>query len=472
MEGNKRKLIRSLRLKLCIALTLIGILYTGISCYRAYNKTSLETCIYVDEELAQIAAVIINYDVKLPKSWEGPMFKRRIFTDFNGNLIIQEHHFDKSFLPIPSLNDLFDKHQEIMIAPLYAQPGETFYFPVEIEDGLYTVLIKDRRVRAYVATNKDGIRFVVARPFALLDALVNQAWLNSFFEFLILLAIYIPCILFFVNLMFKPVQKLAEQLDSRKENDLSPLVAQRLPSELDVFIESINGLFRKTDSALQNERRFIADAAHELRTPLTAISLQAQSLKEELLPPDEADKVHQLKLAISKQRTLTNNLLEYARCQCGHKLKFQSFSLKDIFIEVIDDIGFIADNKDIDLGLVGNCDIMLYSDRTNVKTIITNLVSNALKYTDNGGQCDLSCVKADGKISIFIDDTGPGLLQKDIELVFNAFYRVGGDSAKAEGTGLGLSIVKSACDEIGAKIELKNRPKRGLRAAVIFNSVN
>ena len=190
MEGNKRKLIRSLRLKLCIALTLIGILYTGISCYRAYNKTSLETCIYVDEELAQIAAVIINYDVKLPRSWEGPMFKRRIFTDFNGNLIIQEHHFDKSFLPIPSLNDLFDKHQEIMIAPLYSQPGETFYFPVGIEDGLYTVLIKDRRVRAYVATNKDGIRFVVARPFALLDALVNQAWLNSFFEFLILLAIY------------------------------------------------------------------------------------------------------------------------------------------------------------------------------------------------------------------------------------------------------------------------------------------
>ncbi len=468
MEGNKRKLIRSLRLKLSVALTIIGIIYTGFTCYRSYNKTKIEAEVFIDEELAQIAGVIVNYDVMLPKSWEGPALRRRLFRGMNGNFIMPHHRMQSSLLPMPSLNDLFDKHQEIMVAPIFAQPGETFYFPSMIEDGLYTVLIKDKRVRAYVSTNKAGIRFVVARPYELLDEVVNQALLHSLSEFLLLLIIYIPCTIYLVNLIFRPVKKLALELDSRRDNDLSPIRETKLPSELDIFIESINRLFSKTSSLMQNERRFIADAAHELRTPLTAISLQAQSIHEGDLPKEEAEKIIHLKQAIARQRTLTNNLLEYARSQCGHVLKLQNFSIKDVFVEVIDDIGFIADKKNIDLGLEGECDVVVYTDKGNVKTIVTNLVSNALKYTPEGGRCDLSCEVDDKKelVTIFVDDTGPGLLKKDLDLVFNAFYRVGGDSAKVEGTGLGLSIVKSACEEINGKIELKNREKCGLRASV------
>ena len=273
--------------------------------------------------------------------------------------------------------------------------------------------------------------------------------MSSLFEFLLLVAIYIPCVALFVNIMFLPVKRLAKELDMRRESDLTPVTGHTLPSELDVFIDSINRLFNKTAGALQNERRFIADAAHEMRTPLTAISLQAQALKEDILPQDEADKVHQLKLAISRQRKLTNDLLAYARSQCGRELHFTNFDVKSLFVEIIDDLGSLADDNDIDLGLVGNCALSLYSDRSS-------------------GQCDLSCVKQDHEITIFVEDTGSGLSQEDLTKVFNAFYRVGGDTAKIEGTGLGLSIVKSACDEIGAKIALENRKEGGLRAKVTF----
>ena len=467
MEGSKGKLIRSLKLKLCLVLTLIGVIYTAFSCYRSYNKTASEFNLFIDEELVQIAGVIINYDVILPKSWGGPLYNRRMFPDFRSHLFMH-HQMQPSILPVPSLNDLFDKHQEIIIAPVFAKPGETFYFPANIEDGLYSVLIQDKRVRAYVATNRLGIRFVVARPFELLDELVTQALKHSLSEFLLLIIIYVPCVFFLINIIFTPVKKIANDLDSRRENDLSPISKHRLPSELDVFIESINRLFDKTRSTMERERRFIADAAHELRTPLTAISLQAQSICEEDLPQKEREKFAQLKLAISKQRTLTSNLLEYARSQCGHALKFQNFSIREIFIEVIEEIGFIADDKDIDLGLEGDCDVMAYTDRSNVKTIVTNLVSNALKYTPKGGRCDLSCHRDEehSTVVICVDDTGPGLLKKDLAMVFDAFYRVGGDSAKIEGTGLGLSIVKSACEEISGRVELANRPEGGLRACV------
>ena len=99
MESRQRKLIRSLRFKLCIVLACIGILYTGFSCYRSYNKAMNEIGFYVDEELAQIAGVIINYDMMLPKSWEGPNFRRRLFRDFKGNLMLR-HELERSFLPI------------------------------------------------------------------------------------------------------------------------------------------------------------------------------------------------------------------------------------------------------------------------------------------------------------------------------------------------------------------------------------
>ena len=471
MESRQRKLIRSLRFKLCLVLACIGILYTGFSCYRAYHKTMESIGFYVDEELAQIASVVVNYDMILPKTWQAPSFKRRIFKAMNGHIMLSRG-FENPFLPIPSLNDLFDKHQEIIIAPIYSQPGETFYFPSGIEDGLYSVLINDRRVRAYVATNRANVRFVVARPFELMEALVNQAMLNSFYEFALLVLLYIPCMILFVHVMFIPVKRLAKELDARKESDLTPVTANKLPSELDVFIDSINRLFLKTSGALANERRFIADAAHEMRTPLTAISLQAQSLKEELLPDEEEDKVHQLKQAITRQRKLTNDLLAFARSQCGHELKLSTFYIKDLFVEVIDDLGSLADNKDIDLGLIGECTDTITTDRTTLKSIVSNLVSNALKYTQNEGQVDLTCYQEKEHLHIVVQDNGPGISEDDLKKVFNAFYRVGGDTAKIEGSGLGLSIVKSACDELDAKIELSNRKEGGLKALITLPKTN
>ncbi|MGN0902444.1 MAG: sensor histidine kinase [Succinivibrio sp.] len=467
MESRKRKFLRSLRFKLCLTLAVIGIVFTALSCYRSYNKAMTEIELYVDEELTQISNVIIDYNVILPKSWNGPEFKRRVLSDAHGHIVVSESRVRNTFMPAPSLKDLFIRHhQDIIVAPLHVQPGHTYYFPSGIEDGIYSVLINNRRVRALVGTNRAGIRFVVARSFELIEALVSQALKSSIIEFLLLIAIYIPAVILFVNFIFIPVNKLAHNLNQRRESDLTPVKGHHLPSELDIFIDSMNNMFARIDKSLQNERRFVADAAHEMRTPLTAISLQAQSLDENAIPKDEADKVRELKTAITRQRVLTNNLLEYARSQCGRQLVRRSFDMRSLFIEVIDELGSLADKKDIDLGLVSDCKFSLYSDRARVKSVVSNLVSNALKYTPDGGQCDLNC-ESDGKtLIITVEDTGPGIPKENLAKVFNAFYRVGGDTAKIEGTGLGLAIVKSTCDELNASVTLSNRLSGGLKAEV------
>ena len=472
MEGRKAKLIRSLRFRLCVILAIVGILCTASNSFRSYHRSVAGVNAFVDEELSSIASVIVNYDVILPKSWDpSGAFRRRhhSFDDLLNHMFGPRSGFlDRPFLPVPSLNDLYDKHQDIIIAPLYPKEGEVFYFEAGSQDGFYNVRTKDKMVRAFVATNRAGIRFVVARPSELIDLMIRRLMMISIVDFIVLTLIFLPCVIIAVHILFIPVRKLARELDERKGSDLTPIAAGALPSEMDVFTDSINTLFRRTSDAINRERRFIADAAHEMRTPLTAISLQAQSLDESKLPASEAEKVADLKTAIARQRTLTNDLLNYARLQCGaYKKNISEFYIKDLFIEILEDLGSVADDREIDLGLKDNCDgIIVKTDRNALKTVVSNLVSNALKYTKKGGICDISALKENDRVVIRVEDTGPGIKEDELDSVFNAFYRVGGDTSNIEGTGLGLSIVKSTCDAIDAQIVLSNRSEGGLRAQI------
>ncbi len=469
MESRKGRLIRSLRFRLCLFLSLIGVLFTAGTCYRFYSSSTDDTMVFIDEELSSIAGVIINYDMLIPKRWEvGPFIDgrpdRRQPPPRRPPLNRMQHDAAKG--PVPSLNDLFEKHQDIIIAPLYVKPGEPIYFPADVEDGFYSVLIQDRRVRAFVATNNQGSRFVVARPLSILSDLGNKAMWNAIMEFLILNIIFIPGVVILVNLMFISVNRLASDIYRRRENDLSPLDA-KVPSELDPLIGALNRLFLKTGESMQKERRFVANAAHELRTPLTALSLEADALDEAALPESEARKVGNLKKAIRRQRDLTSDLLTLARSQMQSGHEEEPFSLKELFVEIIEEQGAVADSRDIDFGVDGDCDFTLVSDRRLVKTILSNLTSNALKYTPAGGRVDLAASR-DAGLTLYVRDSGPGIAPGELDKVFEPFYRVGGDTAKIYGTGLGLAIALSCALELGCSLKLSNRDPHGLEAALTF----
>lgn len=471
MEGRKGRIVRSLRLRLCVVLSVIGILFTAVLCYRAYNINLENTKVYVDEELSQIARVIVTYKMLIPKSWQGPrivngrvVLPHRPQINQRGRMMNQS----SSMMPEPSLADLFDKHQDIIIAPLFGQPGETFYLPLGVDDGFYTVMINDQRVRAFVATTQDNIRFVVARPLAIIEDLISRSQWASFARFTIMILLLVPIVVFVVSLMFAAVNRMALEVYRRQENDLRPLEG-KVPSELDVFISSLNRLFSRTAESIKNERRFIADAAHEMRTPLTALSLQAETFPEEGLPDKAREKLGELRKAISRQRDLTNKLLTLARSQV-HSVHIEktNFAVKDLFVEIIEELGSLADEGNIDLGVEGEVDCVLCSDLSTVRTIMTNLVSNALKYCGRNGQVDLKCIDTEEMIYLVVQDNGPGIDKEELPHVFEPFYRVGGDSSKITGTGLGLAIVASSCQLLGAQIKLENAQPHGLIAKVGF----
>lgn len=373
---------------------------------------------------------------------------------------------------LPSIEDLHRFNYDIMIAPLYGRPGDALYIPPGVSDGFYTVMVADQRVRAVVATNLVGQRFVVARPLSSMENINRQALISSLWQFLGINLLFIPLLMISVRMMFLTLNKIAKSLYKRTDDDLGPVIPENnrgfVPSELDGFVIALNRLFSRVNESIQSKRRFIADAAHEMRTPLTALSLQAEALELEDLSPSARRKVQRLKEGISRERELMTALLTLAREQNRVELNLETIDVLQLFTKLIDEQGLLADSRNIDLGVEGEVQYSIVTDRLRLMRVMSNLVSNAIKYTPEGGRIDLMAEQlSDGRLQLIVQDNGPGIPPEHLKHILEPFYRVHGDRSVVQGTGLGLAIVKASCDSIKAELKFANATPHGLIASVI-----
>lgn len=502
---------RSLQFRITVIFAIVGLITTACMGVMSYMRVYDTTQEFVDEELSQIASVAINYRMIIPRRWEAPRRNhervlrmmsngRQITIEYStsGRPYIREQYYKdgaaadgKNVRPrndgmgargqedefLPSISDLHRFKYDIIIAPLFGRPGDALYIPSGANDGFYTLLVADQRVRAFISTNSSGQRFVVARPLSSIDTITKQALMNSIYQFLGINLVFIPLLIISVKMMFITLNKIARLLYRRSEDDLSPIIPDNhkgfVPSELDGFILALNKLFSKVDEGIQSKRRFIADAAHEMRTPLTALSLQAESLEKEDLSPSARAKVERLKEGISRERELMTSLLTLAREQNKNTLVHETIDVFELYLKLIDEQEVLADRKFIDLGVEGDARYKIVTDRMRLTRIMSNLLSNAIKYTPEGGRIDLmaNCL-SDGRLELIVQDDGPGIPPEQMEHILEPFYRVHGDRSEQVGTGLGLAIVKASADSINAKLSFKNATPHGLIASVILPPLN
>lgn len=260
----------------------------------------------------------------------------------------------------------------------------------------------------------------------------------------------------------QPLERVAAAVSRRSPTLLEPLAERDLPREVQPLVQALNGLLRRLDHALCVQRTFIADAAHELRTPLTAVHLQAQ-LAERATTEDERRKaLADLKSGLERATRLSEQLLTLARAEPGvdaSERPLQPTDLSALAREVIEELAPLAAAKPIDLGLSEGSAATVRGDREALRTLLSNLIDNALRYTGNGGRVDVA-IEADGeRVSLIVRDDGPGIAPDERARVFDRFYRgqpSGAAAARANvrGSGLGLAIVKSIADRHGAAIEL------------------
>jgi two-component system OmpR family sensor kinase len=345
--------------------------------------------------------------------------------------------------------------------------------PDDLKDGFHTVQLPTQSLRVFVNTLSSTQRIAIAQDTAIRDDIAFETALNTLLPLLVLIPILLFLIGYIVDKILNPVVILAEQLDLQADHDGQLIPITQLPSEIIPFVEAINRLLSKNSQVIASQKRFIADAAHELRSPITALSLQAQRLEQSSLTDDAREKLNALQAGISRSIHLLEQLLSMARQQDVDALPYQLMSIKAVFVEVIEDLYPLVEAKNIDLGFSQSDEVQLNANPVRLKTLIHNLLDNAIRYTPNGGKIDLCITQSDHYIEMTIKDSGPGIASDEIDKVFEPFYRVLGSNEY--GSGLGLAIVASIVKQMQASISLTSADLimgKGLCVAVRFNTEN
>jgi len=274
-----------------------------------------------------------------------------------------------------------------------------------------------------------------------------------------------------VRKLFRPIAALSADIDRRDEQALHPIDEHHLPTEIRPFVVAINRLLARVAQSMENQRRFVADAAHELRSPMTALSLQAERLAATEMPALARERLLPLSQGIERGRNLIDQLLTLAAAQSSSNRPQTAVSVHDIYRRVLEDLLPLAERKHIDIGVESIEDVHVLINEMDLLILIRNLVDNAIRYTPPGGRIDIAVERVQETAILQIKDSGPGICLEEHTRVFDPFYRsLGTDEA---GSGLGLSIVKAIADRTGAEVRLgfsDPMRKRGLCVLVCLKT--
>jgi PAS domain S-box-containing protein len=219
---------------------------------------------------------------------------------------------------------------------------------------------------------------------------------------------------------------------------------------------------------------FIAMVAHELRAPLAAVEQQLTVILNKLAGEVTA-KQEQL-LSRAKERTkglltLIKDLLDISKIEAGMMVQYKEpLSLQEVAQKVVDLMRAEADAKKLDLQLSGPSKLPLIgADRNSMEGIFTNLISNAIKYTPEGGKIEVTLSEEGGFVKAVVSDTGIGIKKEDLPRIFDRFFRVKtAETRQIVGTGLGLSIVKSIVDAHLGSISVESEEGGGTTFTVLL----
>jgi two-component system phosphate regulon sensor histidine kinase PhoR len=213
-------------------------------------------------------------------------------------------------------------------------------------------------------------------------------------------------------------------------------------------------------------RELVANVSHELKTPLSAIKGYAETLRLGAVNDQEHNLhfVRRIEEQADRLHELILDILQIARVESGE----QSFDLTDVPIaelveQCADQFAEVAAAKQVELRIhTPAADVTAYADEEGVRTILNNLVDNGIKYTPTGGNVVIRAVAEAATVVLQVEDTGLGIAEKEIDRIFERFYRV--DKARSRelgGTGLGLSIVKHLAHAFGGNVSVESQPGRG-----------
>jgi two-component system, OmpR family, sensor kinase len=263
-----------------------------------------------------------------------------------------------------------------------------------------------------------------------------------------------------------PVLKLTQAADEVARGQYEVDVPTGGAGEIGVLADSFREMASRLGEAEALERNFLMTVTHELRTPLTAIRGHVEALREGVVTDEEMRLASLTVIAAEAERLerLVGDVLDLA------KLDAHRFTVlrEEVDMERLVDRAYATFSEEARRrGIDYRCDVeakpVILSDGDRVLQIISNLLSNAFRWTPDGGRIGLELTATDGTVYVAVDDNGPGIAPSERERIFRPFW-----SRDGGGTGLGLAIARELAAALGGRISLESSAERGSRFELVL----
>ena len=252
------------------------------------------------------------------------------------------------------------------------------------------------------------------------------------------------------------VHRLSQQLRARPEGDLKPITAPDAPRELMPLVDATNAVMTRLEGLLENQKRFVRDAAHQLRTPLAVLKVQVQSAMRGDMQPTQAFK--EINQTVDRATLVANQMLALAKVeQLRQQPELKTLDLADVMCAVALDLSALIADKNIDFA-IETVPTPLAAHEWMLTELTRNLLHNAIKQTPASGKLTERIVGDATHAALTLGDSGPGI---DAELA-QRLYQPFSAGHVARGSGLGLAICKEIVQVLGGTITLTNRVQHGV----------
>jgi signal transduction histidine kinase/CheY-like chemotaxis protein len=260
------------------------------------------------------------------------------------------------------------------------------------------------------------------------------------------------------------------------EDDLSLLAElgrqAAVLADRDLLTKELRAAVEALRAANSAKSDFVAAMSHELRTPLNAIIGFSELMSEEervgehrLVPAEWIDNVH------SSGRHLLgliNDVLDLSKVEAGRvDLRQESLDVAAVVDEAVSPLRPLIDSKRLTLTTAIPA-LSVNADQLRLRQMLTNLVSNAIKFTPDGGGLFIGAHRAGHETHISVADTGPGIPKADQHRIFEEFLQLGDNTARSAGTGLGLALTRRLAEAHGGRIEVDSQPGDGSRFTLVL----
>lgn len=316
----------------------------------------------------------------------------------------------------------------------------TYYFSKNENIGLVTVPIVDVDFETVLGA------VIVSQSYNDINASLNQ---------LISLTLLIGFVLIIIDIIIsyllsssfnRPFSKMILHINRMKDGHINEMIDVKGNKEIEEIAMSFNSMIQQLESIETNRKQFVANVSHELKTPLSSVKVLAESLIHQPDVPIEIyqDFLHDINKEIDRETKIINDLLTLVTLdKKDNPLKIDEVIINDLINDVVKRLRPLASLKNVTIEVESNRKVLAEIDETKIELVLMNLIENAIKYNKENGNI---LIKLDTDYKDFllsIRDTGEGIPEDSLELIFKRFYRV--DKTRSRdtgGTGLGLSIVQ------------------------------